>query len=451
LLTEVAGDISFALDHLEKEARLDYLAYYDVLTGLPNRNLFLERATQYMRTASVAHQKLAFIVIDIERFRVINDSLGRHAGDDLLKQIADRCLRVTANPDLFARVGPDQFTVLVPDVKADDDVGRLALHRHGQIYDPPYLVDGSELKISARFGISIFPADGADAESLLRNAEAALKKAKASGERYLYYAQQMNDRVAENLVLENKLRRALENDEFVLHYQPKVTLDDRSIVGVEALIRWMSPELGLVPPMQFIPLMEETGIILEAGAWALRRAVLDYDSWRERGLVAPRISVNVSPIQLRQRDFVHTVEQALKQGAAPHGIGLEITESLIMEDIEGNIEKLKAIRSLGMNIAVDDFGTGYSSLAYLAKLPVQTLKIDRAFIITMLKDPNAMTLVSTMITLAHSLGLKVVAEGVDEEAQAKMLGVMRCDEMQGYLFSPAVPAEKIESMLRDNA
>jgi EAL domain-containing protein (putative c-di-GMP-specific phosphodiesterase class I) len=258
----------------------------------------------------------------------------------------------------------------------------------------------------------------------------------------------MTERIAEKLSLESKLRQALEKEEFVLHYQPKVDLQTRAIVGVEALIRWQSPERGLVPPLQFIPLLEETGLIQQVGSWALRRASLDHRAWAEQGLKAPRVAVNVSPIQLRQRNFVEVIEQAIMEGLAPTAIDLEITESLIMEDIQGNIEKLNAVRALGVNIAIDDFGTGYSSLGYLAKLPVQALKIDRSFINTMSKDPNAMTLVSTIISLAHSLRLKVIAEGVETEEQANFLRLLRCDEMQGYLFSKPLPVDGLVGLLR---
>ncbi|HYM86610.1 MAG TPA: EAL domain-containing protein, partial [Pseudoxanthomonas sp.] len=237
----------------------------------------------------------------------------------------------------------------------------------------------------------------------------------------------------------------------VLHYQPKIDLASRRIVGAEALIRWNSPELGLVPPMKFIPLMEETGLILEAGDWAMRRAVQDQLEWQQQGFGALRIAVNVSPIQLRTRDFVAVVEAALKTGAAPPGIDLEITESLIMENIQDNIEKLKAIRALGVSIAIDDFGTGYSSLGYLAKLPVETLKIDRSFVIAMPKDPDAATLVQTMISLAHSLKLIVVAEGVDSEEQASILRLFRCDQMQGYLFSKPLPRDQMTALLKAKA
>jgi EAL domain-containing protein (putative c-di-GMP-specific phosphodiesterase class I) len=240
----------------------------------------------------------------------------------------------------------------------------------------------------------------------------------------------------------------MEKKEFVLHYQPKVDLKSRDIVGVEALIRWQSPELGLVPPGEFIPLLEETGLILQVGSWALTRAALDHRGWVERNLNAPRVAVNVSQIQLRQRDFVRVVQEAVADGVAPTGIDLEITESLVMQDVQANIEKLDAVRRLGMRIAIDDFGTGYSSLAYLARLPVETLKIDRAFISTMLQDPNSATLVQTMISLAHSLHLKVIAEGVETEEQAATLHALGCDEMQGYVFSKPLPLEQLTALLR---
>jgi EAL domain-containing protein (putative c-di-GMP-specific phosphodiesterase class I) len=305
------------------------------------------------------------------------------------------------------------------------------------------------MRIAVKVGIAIFPDDGANADTLIRNAEAALKKAKGGGDRYLFYAQEMTDRVAEKLTLESKLRGALEKDEFVLYYQPKVDVQTRQIMSVEALMRWRSPELGLVPPMKFIPLLEETGLILEVGTWALKCAARDHRGWVEAGLAAPRVAVNVSPIQLRQRDFVTAVEHALSGGVSPTGIDLEITESVIMKDIEGNIEKLKVIRALGVSIAIDDFGTGYSSLAYLAKLPVETLKIDRAFIVDMTEQADASLLVRTMISLAHSLRLKVVAEGVETEEQAKMLRLLGCDQMQGYFFAKPMPQEALMQLLTE--
>ncbi|MBI1943212.1 MAG: EAL domain-containing protein [Betaproteobacteria bacterium] len=403
LLMELAGDISFALDHIEKEEKLNYLALYDALTGLANRTLFLERLGQYLHGAGQAGEKLALVVADVERLRMVNDSLGRQAGDALLRELAERLAGGAARGEL-ARISADHFAVVMQVVRGRSEVARRFETMWNACFRQAFRLGETEVRASARAGIALFPSDGAVAESLLRSAEAALKRAKDIGERYVFHAREMTAQTAEKLSLETRLRQALEQDEFVLHYQPKVDLERRRIVGVEALIRWQSPELGLVPPMQFIPLMEETGMILEAGNWALARAVADHARWLEQGLAPPRVAVNVSAIQLRKRDYVATVERALKRnGATPPGIDLEITESLLMEDIEGNIGKLREVRGLGVGISIDDFGTGYSSLAYLAKLPVEALKIDRSFIVTMLSDADTMTLVQTIISLAHSL------------------------------------------------
>jgi EAL domain-containing protein (putative c-di-GMP-specific phosphodiesterase class I) len=294
--------------------------------------------------------------------------------------------------------------------------------------------------------VAVFPDDGADADSLFRNAEAALKKAKASGERYLFYTQKMTEAVAGKLTLENQLRQALDQGEFVLHYQPKVNLASGKVTSAEALIRWNDPRTGLVPPGRFIPVLEETGLIYEVGRWALRQAIEDYLRWRSAGLAAVRIAVNVSPLQLRNRGFIAEIEQAIGIDAhAAAGLELEITESLIMEDIKHNIASLQAIRAMGVTIAIDDFGTGFSSLSYLAKLPVDTLKIDRSFVIDMTAAPEGLALVQTIISLAHSLKLKVVAEGVETEEQSRLLRLLSCDEMQGFLFSKPVPGEIFET------
>jgi len=351
----------------------------------------------------------------------------------------------------MGRIGADQFATIVADFESEERLARFTEKRLSQVFGAPFKVGDQEVRLSARVGIALYPENGADPEALQASAEAALIKAKAGGERYLFFAQEMTARVAERLALDNKLRVALEKEEFVLHYQPKVDLETRQIAGLEALIRWQSPELGLVPPGRFIPLLEETGLILQVGSWALARAARDHRAWTEQKLRPPRVAVNVSPIQLRQRDFVAVVKQAISDGVAPSAIDLEITESLIMQDVQANIEKLNAVRSLGLDIAIDDFGTGYSSLGYLAQLPVQALKIDRSFIIAMNQDPNAMMLVSTIISLAHSMRLRVVAEGVETEEQAKSLRLLRCEQMQGYLFSKPLPAAEIAAMLRKQA
>ena len=451
LLLEVAGDIGFALEYLEKSERLDHLAYYDGLTGLANRTLFLERVGQVIGLAGRDGLQVAVVVFDLERFRTINDTLGRQAGDELLKQVAARASATLTERGWLARIGADQFAVLVPAVADREAVARRIERRHREIFEAPFRIDDSELRVAARIGVACFPGDGADAERLFQNAEAALRVAKSGGERLLFYAPQMTERSAENLTLENQLRLALERDEFVLHYQPKVEVEGGRCTGVEGLIRWRSPELGLVPPGKFIPLLEQTGLILQVGAWALRRAVQDRARLRQLGVPAPRIAINVSAIQLRQRDFVETVKAIVVHGGESDGIDVEITESLLMDDVESNVGKLRTLRDLGVKIAIDDFGTGYSSLGYLARLPVHALKIDRSFIITMLDDPDTMTLVSTIISLGRSLRLTVVAEGVDSEEQAKMLRLLRCDQMQGFLVARPLPLEELAAFLAGQA
>jgi diguanylate cyclase (GGDEF)-like protein/PAS domain S-box-containing protein len=448
LLEELAGDIAFAQHHLAKLDQLNYLAYYDELTGLANATLFRERLGQLVAAGGREAKQLAVVMLNVERFKIINDTLGRHAGDQLLRQIAERCKHAIPDSSFAARTGGDHFAIVLKDIAGADESARLIVGMHQTIFDAPFDLNGTELRAAARFGIALFPNDGNDSEVLFRNAESALKNAKASGERFVFYAQQMTARVAERLDLENRMRRALKQEEFILHYQPKIDLTTGAITGVEALIRWNDPQSGLVPPAQFIPLLEETGLILEVGSWALTQAVRDHRHWLALGLRAPRIAVNVSPIQLRGRDFVETVREAIATGPLPPGIDLEITESLLMEDIDANIGKLNVIRDMGLSIFIDDFGTGYSSLGYLTRLPVQSLKIDRSFVIAMLEDPKAVTLVSTIITLAHSLKLKVVAEGVDKEEQAKILRSLRCDEMQGYLFSKPVARDHITTLVQ---
>jgi diguanylate cyclase (GGDEF)-like protein/PAS domain S-box-containing protein len=446
LLAELAGDISFAIDNIEKQERLNYLAYYDPLTGLANRNLFIERVAQYIRSATIGGHKLAVGLIDLERFKNINDSLGRPAGDALLKHVTKWLTQLMGDASLLARVGADQFAIVLPVVKADDDLTQRVEAGMAALMEHPFHLGDAIFGVTFKGGLTLFPDDGIDAETLFRNAEAALKKAKASGERYLFYTQVMTSMVATKLTLENQLRQALENDEFVLHYQPKVNLQSGKLTGAEALIRWDDPHTGLVPPGRFIPILEETGLIYDVGRWALREAISDYMRWRKAGLSAVRIAVNVSPLQLRSRGFVAEIERLI--GIDEHaaaGLELEITESLIMEDIKHSINSLKAIRGLGVRIAIDDFGTGFSSLSYLAKLPVDTLKIDRSFVTDMTTGPEGLALVSTIIKLAHSLKLNVVAEGVETEEQSHLLRLLDCDEMQGYLFSKPVPGEVFET------
>jgi diguanylate cyclase (GGDEF)-like protein/PAS domain S-box-containing protein len=452
-LQDFSGDVAFGLCHLAQRERLMHLALFDTLTGLANGTLFRDRLEQQVINE---HQGRCFALalLDVERFKHINDALGRQSGDDLLRQLAERLLLASGDRQRLARVGSDQFALMLPETRDETEVVRLLAELHQRVLGKPFLIGESEVRLAARIGVALHPNDGEDAETLYRNAEAALKRAKMSGENLLFYSPKMTQNVAQRLTLESQMLRALERDEFVLHYQPKIHVHTRALVGVEALIRWQHPERGLVPPGQFIPLLEETGMILDVGRWALGRAVRDHRAWQERGLKAPRVAVNVSAVQLRKPDFQRAVEDALREaapGSVAGGLDIEITESVIMTDIEATIGTLHRLREMGVNLSIDDFGTGYSSLAYLSKLPVQALKIDRAFVQTMLKDADNLSLVSTIISLAHALRREVVAEGVETEAEAKMLRLLRCDQIQGFLISRPVPFEALCSFIENSA
>jgi EAL domain-containing protein (putative c-di-GMP-specific phosphodiesterase class I) len=317
-----------------------------------------------------------------------------------------------------------------------------------QLLDTAHEIDGRELRVAMKAGAALFPDDGEDADALMRNAEAALRKAKGTGDRFLFYTPHLNARVAERLDLEAKLRRAAERGEFELHYQPKVDLGDGRITGVEALLRWRDAERGAVSPAQFVPVLEETGLIGQVGLWVMREAVTAHRALAQGGRAAPRIAVNVSAIQLRGQGFVDDVRAVLGGAGEAAGLDLEITESLLMENIDESLRKLRVVRDLGVHIALDDFGTGYSSLAYLSRLPIDTVKIDRGFVHNMVDKAEDTSIVSAILSLAHALKLKAVAEGVESEEQAELLRLLLCDEMQGYLFSPAVPMDKLETLLR---
>lgn len=446
LLTDLANDISFAIDHLDKQAQLNYLAYYDVLTGLANRSLFLERIAQYTITAGSRSHKLTLFLVDIERFKNINDSLGRVAGDSLLRQVAEWLIANAGDAYLMARVGGDQFALVLPEIRHDSGVIHLHKKKMDAFLKHPFQLNGTVFRVAFRVGVAVFPDDGVDADTLLKNAEAALKEAKARGERYLYYTSTMTEKVAIRLTLENQLRSALENGEFVLHYQPKLNLSTGKICGAEALIRWNDPRTGLVPPGLFIPVLEQTGLIHDVGRWAIRQAIEDYLRWRDLGTIALRITVNVSPLQLRDGDFVEEIRQAISVDLrARDGLELEITENVIMQDVTQSIKKLGTLRAMGVRVAIDDFGTGFSSLSYLSRLPADILKIDRSFVVDMTTGAQGLALVATIINLAHALNLNVVAEGVETEEQRRLLRLLNCDEMQGFLFSAAVPVENFEA------
>jgi diguanylate cyclase (GGDEF)-like protein/PAS domain S-box-containing protein len=447
---EMIGTVAIDITEQKlQEERLNYLAYYDALTGLPNRVLFHDHLGRCLRDAAQNKSSTALVVWTVNRLSIVNDSLGHQAGDALLRELAIRLRSAWADPDKVARITADCFAGAVTDCKDGADIAHMLERISEQLCASPFLIDGKELTVSMTAGIAVSPADGHEVEALFRNAEAAMKRAKALSAPWLFYQPAMNSTVTETLMLENKLRRALDTGQLELHYQPKLELMTGRLIGLEALLRWNDPEVGTVAPVRFVPLMEETGLIIEAGQWALRRALADFRAWHDAGLQPPRIAVNVSAIQLAQDNFMDVLRRMVGSlGDGSHGLDLEITESLLMHDIEANIAKLRAIRDMGIGIAIDDFGTGFSSLGYLARLPISALKIDRSFVVTMTRDADSMAIVSTIISLAHSLSLSVIAEGVETEEQRRLLKLLKCDVVQGYLFHKPMPPEGIVELLR---
>mgnify|MGYP002619611333 CR=1 FL=1 len=442
LLEELANDISFALDYMAKQDQLTYLARHDALTDLPNRSELLDRLRDALQDPVRNDEMVGVVVWDVLRFRHINDTFGRQIGDTLLKALAQRfraACQYSLNP---ARIAVDQFACVI---RAEHDLTDLAHHIEQTtqaVSGPRLMVGGHALHVTLAAGIAVRAHAGDDADTLLRNAEAALREAKRSGVGYLFYEPEMNAFIARTLFLENRLRQALERKEFVLHYQPKVCAMTGALTGLEALIRWQDPDNGLVSPAEFIPILEETGMIIPVGQWAIHTALADAKHWRDDEGLTTRVAVNVSSLQLQHKDFVDSIRNAVAgwNGAPP--LDLEITESMLMTDLEGNVARLEAVRDMGVRIAIDDFGTGYSSLSYLARLPVNALKIDRSFVSTMVMTPEHMTIVSTIISLAHSLDLKVIGEGVETEEQAKFLRLLKCNELQGFLISHPLPPER---------
>jgi diguanylate cyclase (GGDEF)-like protein/PAS domain S-box-containing protein len=448
LLEELAADASFALDYMDKEERLSYVSYYDTLTGLANRHLFFDRLTQMLDAARGARENLAVIVVDLRRFRNVNDAVGRAGGDRYLKDFAACMQPIFPKQATTARVSGDRFAVAIGDTQAPA-VAHLVEAWISAAAALPFAVQGVELRVAFKAGIAMFPADGTDAETLFRNAEAALQRAKDTVDTYAFYAPEMNARVAERMLLESRLLAAWEQKHFQVYYQPKFDLVSRGITGFEALIRWPDPGGGMVSPAVFVPLLEQSGLIVDVGDWVLRRVLADIATWRACGLAVPPVAVNVSQVQLRQKDFVANTLAALDDAGveAPARIDLEITESLVMQDVEAVIAKLVQLRARGLRIHMDDFGTGYSSLSQIARLPLDALKIDRAFIQGMTAKAESLAIVSTIISLAQALGIVMIAEGVETEEQAGLLASLNCQQAQGYLVSPAVPADAAAAFL----
>jgi diguanylate cyclase (GGDEF)-like protein/PAS domain S-box-containing protein len=447
VLREGADNLVLALDRIGQSKRIQFLSYHDPLTGLPNRRLLVDRITQQLIAHQRGAQQLALVLVDLGRFRQINDALGRTGGDQLLTAVAGRLAELEGIAAL-ARFEGNVFALLLPAVDSESEAASFVETKLSDAFQETFLVGNTQIQLSTRSGIALFPSDGTSAESLIGSAEAALRKAKTTVQPYLFYAPAMNARVAEQMALETNLRRAVTREEFVLFYQPKVDMRSGRVVGLEALLRWQDPERGLVPPGQFIPVLEETGLIREVGRWVLERAALQYRDWSRLGVNPPRVAVNVSGLQLAARDFVARMDRVL-QNYPPGGSGIdfEITESVFVEDLAGSTEKLRAARERGLRVAIDDFGTGYSSLSYLARLPIDALKIDRTFVSRMTDEPQSTSIVTTIISLAHALELKVIAEGVETRQQAQFLRLLKCDEVQGFLFSKPVPASDVPALL----
>ena len=449
LLEEFAADVTLGMAFISKFREVEYLALHDPLTGLANRARFLQRIAAHVGADSRPGESFAVVLLDLERFHSINDTYGPAVGDEVLRAVATRLRAACAADEPPARVGADAFGVLLPGADGIDETRQRIDRILAQAFAAPFAVADSSLRLAVKAGVALYPDDGGDTETLFQNAEAARQIANDAPEPFVFYARDMNAMHARSLATENRLRHGIANGQFVVHYQPKVDALTRGIVGAEALLRWNDPDQGLVSTQQFVVLLEETGLIVDTGRFVLQRVSEDVARWRSRGLAPPRIAVNVSAVQLRSggflREFCDLVTGA---GTELAGLDVEITESALLADLPDTVLQLKRLRDLGVDIAIDDFGTGYSSLSYLARLPVTTLKIDRSFLHDMPGSAERRTIVASIISLAHALHFKVVAEGVENEAQATLLRELSCDQMQGFLFHEVLPRERFEALLQ---
>jgi diguanylate cyclase (GGDEF)-like protein/PAS domain S-box-containing protein len=447
LLEWLAADLSFALEHIEKSQRLDYLAYFDTLTGLPNVSLFRHRLDQMIHAAALDDSPICVAAVDIERFAQINETLGRGAGDELLRQVGARFADRLAEPYVLGRIGADTFAVA-----SSSDPEQIATRLReclDEALRAPFAAGGRDVRLSVQQGIALYPGDGGDAAALLKSAEAALRIAKAGDARYAYHSSDMTARIAERYRLEDALRNAVDAQQFVLHFQPRVDMISGQVVGAEALVRWQHPERGLLAPSEFIPLAEETGLIVPLGAWVIDAVCAQQAKWQAEGLAIVPMAVNLSSIQLGKDDLLATVRDALgRHHLEPRQLGLELTETSVMRDSEAAASTLQALRRLGVGLALDDFGTGYSSLAHLKRYPFDSVKIDLSFVNDITRNPEDAAIASAIIAMAHRMGLKVVAEGVETEGQFNYLRGKNCDEMQGHFFAPAASRETFETHLR---
>jgi diguanylate cyclase (GGDEF)-like protein len=444
--------MQYSIERKRYQVQIEHQANYDALTGLPNRTLLHDRLRQAV-FAQRHVRAIAVVFIDLDHFKFVNDSLGHGAGDELLKQMAERLRSVLRDGDTVARLGGDEFVLILNDQNNEEVVFR-AMQRIVARMNEPMLIEGKELYVTCSAGISLHPQDGPDVDTLLKNADVAMYRAKEAGRNnFQFFTVEMNQIVNERLQLEHSLRRALERREFILHYQQKVNLKSGAIVGSEALLRWMHPEWGLVRPARFVPLAEETGLIVQIGEWVVEEACRQNVAWQKEGLEPGVVSVNLSARQFRQQGLVRAVSRILAStGLDPSWLEMELTESMVMHNAEAAIAILQGLKSLGVTLSVDDFGTGYSSLAYLKDLPIDTLKIDRSFVrdIRAGGDPGEGVLAQAIISLGHSLDLKVIAEGVETDDQVRFLAKHRCDEVQGFYYGEPVAPDDFAALLAKN-
>lgn len=438
-----------------KQAHLYHLAHYDALTGLPNRLLFEDRLTQALVHERRTGKLVALLFLDLDRFKAINDTFGHAVGDLLLKAVGERLSQSVRASDTVARMGGDEFTLIFSGIHEPRDAGKIA-HLILEVMAKPFMLEGHEVFVSTSIGITLYPldTDGIDLiETLLKNADTAMYKAKDQGKNnYQFFTPEMNVATLERMLLENDLRKALENGEFILHYQPRIHCADGSVSGMEALIRWRHPKLGLVSPATFIPLAEETGLIVPIGEWVLRTACSQTKAWHDAGMPPLRVAVNISARQFKHADLILTIENVLHEtGLNPRYLEVELTESLAMEDVQQTIITLNALNAMGISIAIDDFGTGYSSLAYLKRFPVDFLKIDQSFVRDIVDNDDSAAIAKAIIALAHNLNLEVVGEGVETSDQFDFLRQHDCEEVQGYLFSRPLCVEEFYSYINTHS
>jgi diguanylate cyclase (GGDEF)-like protein len=433
------------------EKRIRHLAYNDVLTNLPNRTLFFELLGKSIEHARNAGQQVAVLFMDLDRFKYVNDNLGHAVGDRLLQAVAQRVRNTVRAADSVARLGGDEFTVVLHELDSPASAATAA-HNIVRMLAAPFPIDGHDIFVTASVGIAMYPHDGADVATLVKHADSAMYRAKRNNSGFQFYEASMEHSISEHVRLESDLRRAMEQQhQLEVHYQPQACLSSGKIIGMEALVRWRHPTRGMVPPVEFIPLAEETGLINPLGDWVLRTACTQLQQFIRAGLPELRVAVNLSVRQLLQKDFAASVEAVLADtGLPPHLLELEITESTLMENAQDTLAALHRLHSLGVRLSIDDFGTGYSSLSYLKRFPVDIIKIDRSFVCDVPQDADDGAIISAIIALAHSLRLEVVAEGVETQAQLDFLKSRKCDMLQGYLLSPAVPADQFAQLLRQS-